>query len=198
MKYSIALVVIGLFTVSCKFPDHNIIKEGEVTYKISYAGNLGQAAKKLMPHILHLYFNDNKIRIEMKGGLGDLKPDILIDGQKGEITSLKIFDKTAEIRSLLKKDSSLVETDQSQIVKGYICHVYKAKNKNTGYEIWAADQMPCIINGTSRLEGFYLCGYNKIPLKIIDREQDFTVTYSADSISAQNQPDSLFRFNYHR
>ena len=171
---------------------HKPMNEGEIRYKITYAGNIDEASVKLMPQSMVLNFKNNKLRLKLSGGLGELKPIAVIDGPKGEIALLNKFTGEIDSRKLLKKDTSLRSTGISDKISGHQCIIFNAANRNATYTVWATKDIPLFINGTSRLEGFYLANYSGIPLKIVDKEQDFTINFIADSISLTVQPDSLF------
>jgi hypothetical protein len=182
----VILFCVGLY--SCV---HKPIKEGYIRYKISYSGNIDSASIKLLPNNITLNFKNSLLRLKMSGGIGNLKPIVIADGPKGILT-FQSTNEQIETKKLLKKDTSLEKTGISEVVSGYGCTLFKAANRNTNYSVWVAKDMPLTINGTSRLEGFYLANYSGIPLKIIDKEQDFTINFVSDSISIAPQSDSLF------
>ena len=191
MTISRKILTILLFT-SIYGCIHSYTNEGIIRYKITYSGNIDTASIKLLPQNITLNFKNSILRLKMTGGISNLKPIIMIDGLKSKVTLINNFTGKAESRKLLKKDTSLVNTGITEIVSGYKCKMFKASNRNTTYSVWAATELPATIGGTSRLEGFYLSSYDGIPLKIIDKEQDFTINFTADSISLTPQLDSLF------
>ena len=171
---------------------HKPIKQGYIRYKISYSGNIDSASLKLLAKNISLNFKNSLLRLKMSGGFGYLKPIVTINGPKGQIMFANMINGETESKKLLKKDTSLEKTGISEVISGYRCYLFKASNRNTTYSVWSAKEMPMTVNGTSRLEGFYISNYPGIPLKIIDKEQDFTINFIADSISLAQQPDSLF------
>ena len=186
-------VVISAFLVSCTDTSHKILHEGAIHYKIAYQGNLGDSLHHFLPTGMRLYFKSNTLRCQLEGGTAILKPIFIINGTQNTFTRIYPNEKLTETRPLLVKDTSLKRINDSSDILGYQCHQYKATNKNASYGIWAAQNMPFHMKGCSRAEGFYLAHYEGLPMRVIDKEQDYTITFEADEVLGKQQPDSLFK-----
>jgi len=66
----IAFVVIILIGFSCKNRGDKGISEGEIHYNIEYRGNTGRIPKEMLPKTLVIYFNQNKILVELLSVFG--------------------------------------------------------------------------------------------------------------------------------
>src|ERR1700761_4886414 len=110
-------IVLCFCLASCRI-GHQSIRQGVIRYQIAYSGNLGPSTG-LLPKWFTLCFKDDKLAMAMDGGLGKMKPIMVIDGIKGKITNLEVSERILESRNLLPPDTSLKATGQKQEIMHY-------------------------------------------------------------------------------
>ncbi|MDQ3073620.1 MAG: hypothetical protein M3Q97_10205 [Bacteroidota bacterium] len=183
-----------LFLISCSAPEkHELLKEGRIHYQITYGPETDSSVTNLLPDEMTLRFKGNVLYCKLSGGLGSLKPGLIINGDAGNIIYLNVMDSTAIIKPL----QAIMypgghKTSGTTKILNYPCTEFTHKIDDFKMSVSAADDIPFQMPGTVLVEGFYLSDINKMPLEVTMTMENFSSIYKADDVISESQPDSLF------